>query len=52
MNEKRPIRKKHDGWTLLDRAYELIEGEVFEDLDSIFLHHDVEEVEKQFDEFT
>ena len=52
MSSKRPIKKKHDGWTLLDRAYELIKGEFFDDLDTLFSHHDVKEIDANLEEFT
>ena len=45
MTTEKPIQKEGEGWTLLDRAYDMIEGEVFEDLDSLFCYYALEEIE-------
>ncbi|MHA1641511.1 MAG: hypothetical protein ACTSVX_02130 [Promethearchaeota archaeon] len=50
-NNKRPIKKKHDGWTLLDKAYDLIEDGVFDDLDALFSYYDIDETDAELDEF-
>ena len=52
MNDDRPIKKKHADWTLLDKAYDLIEDEVFNDLDNLFSYHDADAIENELEEYT
>ena len=48
---ERPIKKVAEDWTLLDRAYDMIDGEVFEDLDSIFSYYVLEEIESNLNSY-
>ena len=48
---ERPIQKVAEDWTLLDRAYDMIDGEVFGDLDSIFSYYVLDEIESNINSY-